>query len=284
MLVERGADRDYVKVVDFGIAKIPVPGQALTALGSVFGTPDYMAPEQARGGTVDARTDLYTLGIVLYEMLAGDTPFSSENLSEIILAQITQPPPPLPTTVDPELAALVLQLLEKDPAKRVQTAAELAERLRAILMRLTSPQPAPAAPRTVPLQAVPGPAPLQAPHAYAPPQAPQGYGAPPSQGYGAQAPPVYAAHAPPPAAGFAPPPSAPLYATQPAAAAPLAAPAAYPAAAPGVPLEAVPAARTGSKSAIGCVVAVVVLGLLVLLAWVIAQVLLGVWTLDLDGL
>src|SRR5262249_10348382 len=121
MLIERGSDRDYVKVVDFGIAKIPVPGKALTAIGRVFGTPDYMAREQARGSGVDARTDLYALGIVTYEMLTGATPFENDNVSEVILAQIMKPPPPLPPYVDGELAELVMQLLAKEPDQRIQT-------------------------------------------------------------------------------------------------------------------------------------------------------------------
>lgn len=136
MLITRDGDPDYVKVVDFGIAKVPTAGAALTALGSVFGTPEYMAPEQARGGQVDARTDLYTVGTVLYEMLAGMTPFASANISEVIIAQITKEPPPLPALVDRELATIVMQLLAKDPAKRVQTSTELAERLRQVVQRL----------------------------------------------------------------------------------------------------------------------------------------------------
>ena len=136
MLIERDGDPDYVKVVDFGIAKVPTAGQALTTLGSVFGTPEYMAPEQARGGQVDHRTDLYTVGTVLYEMLVGRAPFESPNLPDIIIGQISKPPPPLPASVDPELAALIMQLLAKDPAQRVQSAGELSQRLRYILARL----------------------------------------------------------------------------------------------------------------------------------------------------
>jgi hypothetical protein len=141
MLIERDGDPDFVKVVDFGIAKMPTRGQALTTVGSVFGTPDYMAPEQARGGQIDHRSDLYTLGVVLYEMLAGTTPFANDNVAEIILAQIMKPPPPLPSSVDPALAELVLQLLAKEPAGRVQTSIELAQRLRGILARLAPHHP-----------------------------------------------------------------------------------------------------------------------------------------------
>jgi serine/threonine protein kinase len=149
MLVERGGDRDFVKVVDFGIAKVTKHrGRPLTALGSVFGTPDYMAPEQARGVDVDQRTDLYALGAVLYEMLAGHTPFAHPNPGQVLLSQITKPPPPLDSTIDGELARLVMQLLAKSPAERIQTAAELAERLQAILTRLTLPAPASPGPAT----------------------------------------------------------------------------------------------------------------------------------------
>jgi eukaryotic-like serine/threonine-protein kinase len=142
MLVERAGHPDFVKVVDFGIAKMPVrSGPALTALGSVFGTPEYMAPEQARGTAVDHRTDLYTLGTVLYEMLAGRPPFADEQFSEVLIGQISKPPPPLAPAIDSEIAALVMQLLEKDPADRVQTAADLVERLAAILARLAPDDP-----------------------------------------------------------------------------------------------------------------------------------------------
>jgi serine/threonine-protein kinase len=259
MLIERGGDRDYVKVVDFGIAKIPVPGQALTAIGSVFGTPDYMAPEQARGAAVDARTDLYTLGIVTYEMLMGKPPFESENLSEVILAQIMNPPPALPATVDPELAAVVMQLLEKDPNKRVQTAAELAERLERLYARLSSPQPA-----------YPAALPAQPPYAQAP--YPQPVYAPPASS-AAPLPPVPYAGSPPLAAqpGLRPLPHAAMgqpaaaYAPMPVASIPLPPPAPLP-------------APRGSSKTTGCIVALIVLGALALLAWFIAQMLTGVWT------
>jgi eukaryotic-like serine/threonine-protein kinase len=150
MLIEREGDSDFVKVVDFGIAKVAGQGgPILTALGSVFGTPEYMAPEQARGAAVDPRTDLYTLGTVLYEMLSGRTPFEHEQFAQVLMGQISKAPPPLPPEIDPELAALVMTLLEKDPSRRVQTAVDLVARLQATLARLTQPQPAAPSPRAV---------------------------------------------------------------------------------------------------------------------------------------
>jgi len=143
MLIERDGDPEFVKVVDFGIAKVAAQsGPVLTALGSVFGTPEYMAPEQERGAAVDSRTDLYTLATVLYEMLTGSTPFAHEQFAQVLMGQISKPPPPLPPEIDEELASLVMQLLEKDPSKRVQTATELVARLHAILARLAPHHPA----------------------------------------------------------------------------------------------------------------------------------------------
>ncbi len=142
MLIEREGDPDFVKVVDFGIAKVMAQGVAIVStVGSVFGTPEYMAPEQARGGTVDQRTDLYTLGTVLYEMLAGTTPFAHKSFAHVLMGQLSQAPPPLPEQVDPELSELVGRLLAKDPGRRFQTAADLREALRAILHRLAPGHP-----------------------------------------------------------------------------------------------------------------------------------------------
>ncbi|HEX6273264.1 MAG TPA: serine/threonine-protein kinase [Polyangiaceae bacterium] len=132
MLLERDGVPDYVKVLDFGIAKVPVEeaeGQKLTQIGTIFGTPQYMSPEQGQGHTVDARADLYALGVMLYEMLAGKLPFSADDLVVLITRHITEPPPPLPDGIHPAVRDLVFELLEKDPANRVQTAAELVERI-----------------------------------------------------------------------------------------------------------------------------------------------------------
>ena len=137
MLVERKGDPDFVKVLDFGIAKLSAEdtaGQpALTQIGSVFGTPEYMSPEQAKGEPVDARADLYTVGLLLYEMLTGQTPFQHDDMIAVLTAQMTQPPPPLPADVDPNLSALVMTQLAKEPAERIQTADELLQRLQQML-------------------------------------------------------------------------------------------------------------------------------------------------------
>jgi serine/threonine-protein kinase len=123
MLIDRGGTKDFVKVLDFGIAKVNEDGAGqLTRIGAVFGTPQYMAPEQAAGKPVDHRADLYSLGLVLYEMLAGKAAFGSMELVAILTKQLTEPPPPLPESVDPDVAALVMRLAEKDPDARVQTA------------------------------------------------------------------------------------------------------------------------------------------------------------------
>jgi tRNA A-37 threonylcarbamoyl transferase component Bud32 len=131
MLIERGGTRDFVKVLDFGIAKVSAestpesPGSQLTRIGAVFGTPAYMSPEQAAGQNVDPRADLYALGLVLYEMLAGHPAFESGEIVALLAKQLTEPPPPLPETISPEVRALVFKLVEKAPGSRVQTAGEL---------------------------------------------------------------------------------------------------------------------------------------------------------------
>ena len=139
MLIEREGFADWVKVLDFGIAKIhieesdPERSQPLTQMGTVFGTPQYMSPEQGQGHTVDARADLYTLGIILYEMLAGKLPFHADDLVVLITRHITEPPPPLPDSVHPRIREFVDALLKKLPDERIQTAAEVVARADALL-------------------------------------------------------------------------------------------------------------------------------------------------------
>jgi len=115
-----------VKITDFGIARIAdqVP---LTATGQVMGTVQYLAPEQASGHTATPSTDVYSLGIVAYECLAGKRPFTGESQVAIAMAQINDTPPPLPDDVPAPVQRLVLACLAKDPAERPATAAKLAQ-------------------------------------------------------------------------------------------------------------------------------------------------------------
>ena len=130
MLVERDGQKDVVKILDFGIAKVtqPTSGQeALTQAGVIFGTPEYLSPEQALGEAVDARADLYAAGVILYEMLAGRRPFESEDKVKIISMHLSHPPPRLrdanPTIDIPfALEQVVSQALEKHRENRFASA------------------------------------------------------------------------------------------------------------------------------------------------------------------
>lgn len=136
-LTWRAGDPDFVKLFDFGIAKILAEGgPELTRTGMVLGSPSYMSPEQAVGKRVDHRTDIYALGIVLYEMLAGSPPFIGENPPQIVLAQVNENPPAL-RSIQPDLPEaveqLVLDCLAKDPERRPATAAAVRDALQAWL-------------------------------------------------------------------------------------------------------------------------------------------------------
>lgn len=121
-----------VKITDFGIARVgdQVP---LTKTGQVMGTVQYLAPEQATGKTSTSATDLYSLGVVAYEALAGKRPFTGENQMAIAMAHINEMPPALPESIDPRVQNLVLSCLAKKPTQRPESATSLAIRAEALL-------------------------------------------------------------------------------------------------------------------------------------------------------
>jgi tetratricopeptide (TPR) repeat protein len=132
MLVERDGQRDVVKILDFGIAKVtePLSGpgrEVLTQAGVIFGTPEYLSPEQALGEPVDPRADIYAAGVILFEMLAGRRPFESEDKVKIISMHLAHAPPRIrdvaPTVdVPTPLEQAVLQALEKSRENRFASA------------------------------------------------------------------------------------------------------------------------------------------------------------------
>ncbi len=128
--------RDLVKVLDFGIAKVTdapaEAGEHQTRYGVVMGTPRYMSPEQAAGGAVDHRTDLYALGVILFEMLSGQAPFVASGLNAVLSQQLISDPPPLPPHVPRELSKVCRALLAREAEGRPESAAAVLELLRAI--------------------------------------------------------------------------------------------------------------------------------------------------------
>ncbi len=143
-LTSQGGILDYPKVLDFGLAKVTEremqPGSLiLTQEGMVFGTPEFMSPEQAQGRKLDPRSDIYSLGVILYEMLTGQLPFDAAQPMDYISHHIGTPPIPLAKRLDGKvvlptgLEAAIMKSLAKDPADRYQTAAEFGNALKTVL-------------------------------------------------------------------------------------------------------------------------------------------------------
>jgi serine/threonine-protein kinase len=150
------------KVTDFGIARSLDVKHGVTQTGTVLGTSDYIAPEQAQGQEVDEHTDVYSLGIVLYELLAGELPFSGDNFVAVAMQHINEPPPHIldrRPDVPPRLDAAIVRALAKHPDDRFATMAEFCQELEACLEDVRTPggaptvvlapPTAPSAPRTV---------------------------------------------------------------------------------------------------------------------------------------
>jgi tRNA A-37 threonylcarbamoyl transferase component Bud32 len=169
VLLEKRSDGSlHARVLDFGIARVSGESggiadvnEPITRAGAVIGTPGYMAPEQAVGGTIDLRVDLYALGVILWECCAGRSLWEAETLTQMFMNQIGAPAPALPPgiVVPPALAALIARLLARTPAERPASAADVRDALRrlaaeAVVTPVTSPAPQPA--RSVPAQTTAG--------------------------------------------------------------------------------------------------------------------------------
>lgn len=132
------AGQDFVKILDFGIAKASSTEGKLTQAGQVFGTPHYMSPEQAAGSPLDHRADIYSLGIILYEMACGTVPFDADSFMGILTQHMYKSPPPLgsvgakPQEVPPGLEAIILKCLSKRPEQRYPTMHALLEDLQRV--------------------------------------------------------------------------------------------------------------------------------------------------------
>lgn len=139
-----------IQVTDFGIARIEDPnGQQMTQVGEILGTPRYMPPEQAMGQPLDGRADLYSLGVILYQLTTGQHPFQGDTLVAIFRA-ITQDTPEAPHTFDPKipesLSNLIMKLLDKEPSRRFISGQDLIGELRSCLSSLASPDTPPPLP------------------------------------------------------------------------------------------------------------------------------------------
>ena len=206
---------DHVTLMDFGLVQV-TGGSRITRTGFIMGTPDYMSPEQAKGETVDRRTDIYSLGVTTYHMLTGDVPFAKPTPHAILMAHIMEEPPamsaPLGTTPT-EVEAVVLKSMAKDPADRYEWAGELAGDLELAssapafgdFAALGAPAEDPVSGRSTTLEAaIPRTPPLGTIRPQAPPGAPayttsppQALGAPSAQALGAPSPQAQYAQTPP---------------------------------------------------------------------------------------
>ncbi|MGV3531475.1 MAG: protein kinase domain-containing protein [Chthoniobacteraceae bacterium] len=130
LMLVREDDELVVKVIDFGLAKLCVPGEgdeeaATLSMGGFVGTPHFASPEQLEDGDIDVRSDIYSLGVTLWYMLAGNTPFAG-SIAQVMSQHLTKPPPfERLSNVPPEVSALLRKMLAKDPALRYQTPTEL---------------------------------------------------------------------------------------------------------------------------------------------------------------
>ncbi len=146
-LISRSFNPTYVKILDFGIAKFAEEGfrTSHTKSGVPIGTPYYMSPEQCAGRDVDHRTDIYALGVILYEVFTGQKPFSGDSFMAVLSAHLSQAPinPSELATVNPDLERIILWCLKKEKENRPATVMELADHLLPLLERLSKTEESP---------------------------------------------------------------------------------------------------------------------------------------------
>lgn len=146
MVVDQGDGSQIIKVLDFGLAKsLAGDDSTVTQSGLMMGTPLYTSPEVAQGGHADTRSDLYSLGVIMHELLCGTPPFVGDTMQHLLHQHAVEDPPELPETVPQPLRALTAKLLRKDPSDRFQSATELKTALRDVPTTIPEPSEAPAA-------------------------------------------------------------------------------------------------------------------------------------------
>jgi serine/threonine-protein kinase len=129
---------DFVKLLDFSVAKLLEGDRMKTQAGVVFGTPQYMSPEQGRGLPLDARSDLYALGVLAFEMLTGNVPFNDDNPMTVIQMHLHGAIPPMPDSVPYPVQNIVRRALEKDAARRYQSSGEMMQHCQQVFAELNS--------------------------------------------------------------------------------------------------------------------------------------------------
>ena len=137
-LLNMAGSPDFVKLLDFSVAKLLEGDRMKTQAGVVFGTPQYMSPEQGRGAVLDARSDLYALGVLAFEMLTGNVPYNDENPMTVIQMHLHGQVPPMPDAVPYSVQNIVRRAMEKDAGRRYQSAGEMMQHCQQVFAELNS--------------------------------------------------------------------------------------------------------------------------------------------------
>ena len=137
-LLNMAGSPDFVKLLDFSVAKLLEGDRMKTQAGVVFGTPQYMSPEQGRGLPLDARSDLYALGVLAFEMLTGNVPYNDDNPMTVIQMHLHGAIPPMPDSIPYSVQAIVRRAMEKDASRRYQSAGEMMQHCQQVFAELNA--------------------------------------------------------------------------------------------------------------------------------------------------